>query len=267
MTPFKTQLSGAHVLVTGGNKGIGRVIVESFLAEGANVSYCSRSASEDDFATFNGAIEGAKVLGTKVDIGNQDDVRAWVEKSAEIFGRIDVVVANAFAIFHSSSIDDWRQSLEGNVIGLITLIDTAAPHLIAREGKGSVVVLSSVAGFELRSSNPTGPQSAVKRSQAVIAKGYSKMLGQKGVRVNTVTPGIVETPSLVRADGTEELSPFQMGKKLKPEFMQSIIDQVPMGRPGQPQEVANAVLFLASALSGYINGVNLLLDGGFSVTL
>jgi NAD(P)-dependent dehydrogenase (short-subunit alcohol dehydrogenase family) len=78
----------------GGNKGIGRVIIESFLAEGANVSYCSRSASEDDFADFNGAIEGAKVLGTKVDIGNQDDVRAWVEKSAEKYGRIDVVVAN-----------------------------------------------------------------------------------------------------------------------------------------------------------------------------
>uniref|UniRef100_A0A8H7K192 Uncharacterized protein n=1 Tax=Bionectria ochroleuca TaxID=29856 RepID=A0A8H7K192_BIOOC len=240
MTLFKTQLSGAHVLVTGGNKGIGRVIIESFLAEGANVSYCSRSASEDDFADFNGAIEGAKVLGTKVDIGNQDDVRAWVEKSAEKYGRIDVVVANAFAIFHSSSIDDWRQSLEGNVIGLVTLIEAAAPIL---------------------------SHSAVKRSQAVIAKGYSKMLGQKGVRVNIVTPGLVETPSLVRADGTEELSPFQMGKKLMPEFMQSILDQVPMGRPGQPQEVANAVVFLASALSGYINGANLLLDGGFSVTL
>lgn len=84
----------SELYALGGNKGIGRVIVESFLAEGANVSYCSRSASEDDFATFNGAIEGAKVLGTKVDIGNQDDVRGWVEKSAEKFGRIDVVVAN-----------------------------------------------------------------------------------------------------------------------------------------------------------------------------
>ncbi|CAG9993070.1 unnamed protein product [Clonostachys byssicola] len=267
MTLFKTQLSGTHVLVTGGNKGIGKVIVESFLAEGANVSYCARSASEDDFATFNGAIEGAKVLGTKVDIRDQDEVRAWVENSAEKYGRIDVVVANAFAIFRSSSTDDWRQSLEGNVIGLVTLIEAAAPYLIAREGTGSVVVLSSVAGFELRASNPTGPQSAVKRSQAVIAKGYSKMLGQKGVRVNIVSPGHVETPNVVRADGTEELSPFHLGRKLMPEYMQSIVDQIPMGRPGQPQEVANAVVFLASALSSYINGANLLLDGGFSVTV
>ncbi|CAG9949479.1 unnamed protein product [Clonostachys rosea f. rosea IK726] len=267
MTPFKTQLLGDHVLVTGGNKGIGRVIVESFLAEGANVSYCSRSASEDDFATFHGAIEGAKVLGTKVDVGNQEEIRAWVENSAENYGRIDAVVANAYAIFPSSSIDDWQQSLEGNTIGLVTLIETAAPYLIARAGTGSLIVLSSVSGFELRSSNPTGPQSVVKRSQAIIAKSYSKVLGQKGVRVNTVTPGLVETPNLVRADGTEQLSSFQLGKKLKPEFMRGILDQVPLGRPGQSQEVANAVVFLASALSGYINGANLLIDGGFSVTL
>lgn len=81
-------------LSLGGRKGIGRVIVESFLAEGANVSYCSRNVTGEEFAVFKGVTGGARAVGTSVDIANPDSVKDWVEKAAEAFGRIDIVVAN-----------------------------------------------------------------------------------------------------------------------------------------------------------------------------
>jgi NADP-dependent 3-hydroxy acid dehydrogenase YdfG len=116
MTRFVTQLSGTHVLVTGmscssnrvvttwlahltratsgGNKGIGKVIVESFLAEGANVSYCGRTARGDELNDFADAKDGARAVGTKVDLGHPDEIKAWVEASAKDFERIDAVIAN-----------------------------------------------------------------------------------------------------------------------------------------------------------------------------
>ncbi|KAH6895904.1 hypothetical protein B0T10DRAFT_526933 [Thelonectria olida] len=264
MPRFSTQLSGSHVLVTGGTKGIGRAIVETFLSEGANVSYCARTPRGDEFASFEAA-DGARAIGTSVDISGQSAIEAWVEKSAEEFGRIDVVVANASPLLHAATKEAWEKSFQADILGLIALIDAATPHLEKRGGTGSIVVVSSLAGFEARERNIAGPYGTLKRAQATLAKDYARKLGRLGVRINSIAPGTIETPSATLPDGTKELSTFQRVRKEKPEYINALLEAVPLGRTGTVEEVANVVVFLGSRLSAYVCGANLIIDGGMSI--
>ncbi|KPM41361.1 hypothetical protein AK830_g5176 [Neonectria ditissima] len=264
MARFSTQLTGAHVLVTGGSKGIGKVIVESFLAEGANVSYCARTVRHDQFSSLKDTTDGARVVGSNVDISDPESIKAWVEKSAEEFGRIDVVVANACPGYSEATLEDWQKSFQSDVLGLWTLIDVATPHLEKRGGTGSIVVISSVAGFVTKHPGIGGPYSVVKRAQATMATDLSRKLGPQGIRINTVVPGGIETASLILPDGTEQLSTFGAIRKDNPEFIESIIKAVPLGTLGESQDVANAVVYLGSGLAKYVHGTKLFVDGGVS---
>lgn len=268
--------------VTGGGKGIGFSISKAFLAEGANVSYCGRSTRGDEFWNFNDAKDGARAVGTKVDLANQDEIKSWVESAAKEFGRIDYIVPNGMLTFQFhfekkcltncgsaatalfvNNPEDWRRSFEAEVLGLVTLIEAAIPHLEKNEGS-SIVIVSSLAGWETKHPILTGPYPTIKRAQGHIGKGYSKDLAKKGIRVNTIIPGPIATPNTVRPDGTVELSTYYKMEKDNPEFFASVEKLAPLGRPGQAEEVANAVLFLASPLAGFTTGSSLVLDGGIS---
>ncbi|KAL2673997.1 hypothetical protein Neosp_012443 [[Neocosmospora] mangrovei] len=264
MSRFTPELAGAHVLVTGGRKGIGRVITEAFLAEGANVSYCSRVVTGKEFEPFKGATGGARAVGSSVDISDPDSVKNWVESAAETFGRIDIVVANACPAITGPAVEDWQKSFQADVIGLITLIHAATPHLEKRDGTGSIVVISSLAGFEAKHPAHTGPYAVLKRAQATLSKDFSKVLGPKGIRINSIAPGTINPPSTTRPDGTEELSTFQQIMTADPAFLESLLPSIALGRVGTGQDVANAAVFFGSRLSSYITGTNLIIDGGLS---
>lgn len=161
----------------------------------------------------------------------------------------------------------WQKSFQADILGLWTLIDVATPHLEARGGTGSIVVISSVAGFEAKYAVVGSPYSTFKRAQATLAKDLARQLAPKGIRINTVVPGAIETPSIILPDGTEELSSFGIKKRDNPAFIQAIESQVPLGKAGEPQDVANAVMYLGSRLAKYVTGANLFVDGAISTSL
>ncbi|EXV04611.1 short chain dehydrogenase family protein [Metarhizium robertsii] len=266
MSSFSTQLEGKHALVTGGTKGIGRAIVELLLAQGANVSYCSRSATDNDFAAFlDESKPSGTASGTSVDISSPSSIETWVEKAARKFGRVDVVVANAASFSTEATAESWRTSFEADVLGLVSLINASTPHL--EKTSGSIVVVSSVAGFETRFDVAGSPYTTFKRAQATLAKDYARKLGPLGIRINSVIPGPIEAPGKVLPDGSREPSRIQTLKETNPEYAQGILDAVSLRRFGTAEEVANVVVFLASPLAGYVCGANVLVDGAMSTFL
>ncbi|KAF7561046.1 hypothetical protein G7046_g3091 [Stylonectria norvegica] len=264
MAKFSTRLAGRHAIVTGGTKGIGRAIVEAFLSEGANVSYCARTVRGDEFKDFEHATDGARAVGASVDISDETAIQNWVEAAAGTFGQLDVVVANAASFQKEDNVESWKKSVQADVIGLVKLIAVSVPYLVKCEGTGSIVIISSLAGFEARSGNVSGPYGTVKRAQATLAKGYARELGPRGIRVNTIVPGCIEGPSLTLPDGSVQLSNFGMLKANKPEVYDFWVQQIPLGRTGTTEDLANAAVFLASSLSAFISGANLVVDGAMS---
>ncbi|KAL6903241.1 NAD(P)-binding protein [Trichoderma evansii] len=270
MAFFSSDLSKKHVLVTGGSKGIGRSIVETFLAEGANVSFCARSIRGDEFSTFTGASHGAQAVGSVVDIGSPDEIKAWVSQAAGKFGRIDSIIANASPIIVEVTNENWEKSFRADILGLITLIEASVPFLEERSKaseNASIVVISSMAGFETRFPVAGSPYTTIKRAQAVLAKDYARKLGALGIRINSIAPGSIENPNITLPDGTIQWSSYQIVKRDNYPFYKALLDAVPLGRTGAPEEIANAVIFLASRLSSYINGANIVVDGGMSITI
>ncbi|KAK2595409.1 hypothetical protein QQS21_006883 [Conoideocrella luteorostrata] len=267
MSSFTTNLCGKHAMVTGGTKGIGRAITEALLAEGANVSYCARSVSGTEFP-FSEATSAAVAVGTSVDISSASAIKAWVEDAVLRFGRIDVVVANAASFASQASPESWQKSFQADILGLVTLIDASAPHLQNNSSKcGSIIIISSLAGFEAKHWAVASPYSTFKRAQATLAKDYSRKLAPLGVRINTVVPGAIETPGAELADGTRAPSKFQTAMETNPEYMRSILEGIPLGRFGCAEELARVVVFLASPLASYICGANIVVDGAMSTAL
>ena len=167
-----------------------------------------------------------------------------------------------------ATVKDWNISFQADIMGLVTLIETAKPHLVERArngGQPSVVVISSLAGFEARHQPIAGPYSTFKRAQAVLAKDYSRTLAPLGIRINTIAPGAIETQDITWPDGTVNESTFQRAKKEHPGMIEGFVDTVPLNRAGTPEEIANTVLFLSSPLASYICGSNIVVDGGLSI--
>ncbi|KAL6787498.1 hypothetical protein J3E68DRAFT_431882 [Trichoderma sp. SZMC 28012] len=268
MPSFSSNFANKHVLVTGGSKGIGRSIVEAFLIEGANVSFCARTIRGDEFSLFKGATNGARAVGSAVDISNPEEIKSWVAGAAKEFGRVDSVIANASPLIGEATAEAWENSFRADILGLVTLIDASTTFLEERvkaSENASLVVISSMAGFEARHPIAGSPYSTFKRAQATLAKDYARKLGALGIRINSIAPGSIENPNITLPDGTVQLSQYQIVKRDNYPFYKSLLDAVPLGRTGVPEEVANTVVFLASELASYINGANIVVDGGMSL--
>lgn len=239
------------VLLTGGTKGIGRTMVRSFLEEGATVHFCSRTKADVEATQSKLAKDfpNAKAFGTALDISNQTDLATWIENAAKESGDIDVLVPNVSALAIEDNAEAWQKAFQTDLLPLYTMIQTALPHL--EKSKGNIVAIASVSGRDIDFTTPS-PYGPCKAAMIHYIASLAHKLAPKGVRANTCSPG-----NIYIEDGV-----WGQVEKAMPELFKSQMAENVMGRMGKPEEVANAVLFLASnARAGFVSGANLTVDG------
>jgi NAD(P)-dependent dehydrogenase (short-subunit alcohol dehydrogenase family) len=249
------RLEGKSARVTGGGSGIGEAIARRFAAEGAGVTVMGRRAGPvRQVAAETG---GLAVPG---DVSSRDDVRRAVTGAVERFGRLDIVVANGavLAAEHGSFADEsvWRHTLDVNLLGAYLLAVESVPHLAEQGGGAIVTVASAVARF----SWPPDPlhYSASKGGLVTLTRSLAVELGPLGIRVNCVSPGLVRTPMV---EGLWRDLADGLGVD-DAEALRRVGAALPLGRIGDPEELAAACLFLASDDSSFVTGAVLDVDGG-----
>jgi 3-oxoacyl-[acyl-carrier protein] reductase len=242
------QLTGSHVLVTGGTRGIGRAIVEAFVDEGAAVEFCARDVGEIE-ATEKAL--GGRATGVQLDVRDGPALTSWVEAAAGRLGGLDVVVANVSAIAVPDTEENWYTSFEVDLMHTVRLATAAVPHLEA-SGKGSIVAISSVSGRE--SDFASGPYGTMKTAIVGYISGLAFQLAPRGVRANTVSPG----------NTYFEKGFWQGAETGMPDLFEMALGLNPTGRMGTPEEVAKAVVFLSSPVSSFTTGTNLVVDGALT---
>lgn len=256
------QLEGRVALVTGAGSGIGRASALMLAREGAKVGVLSRS--EEELQTLRAEIEGAggEALVLTGDVSEPEQVRGAVERVAETWGRLDVVVANAgingvWAPIEDLEPEEWDRTLAINLKGTFLTIKYAAPYL--RRRGGSVVVVSSVNGTRIFSNTGATAYSCSKAGQVVMTKMLAVELGPSGVRVNAICPGSIETEI---GENTEQRNTERV--RIPVEYPEGYIP-LTKERPGTADQVAQLVLFLASDASSHITGTPVWIDGAQSL--
>lgn len=251
MTANTYDVAGRTVLVTGGGSGIGRAIAEAFLANGANVAISGRRRAKLDETLEGHPTE--RTLAVETDVSDDDEVREMVEAVVAKFGSLDVVVNNAAAYtngdFDDLGLGDWESIRATNIDGFVHVARHALPEL--EKTGGNLVVVGSVSG--LRGDWQQAAYNATKAAIMNFVQSLALDYGPRGVRLNAVVPAITETP--VTADAAAD-----------PEVLAKAVDRVALGRIGQPEDIAPAVLFLASPDAAYITGAFLAVDGGTSAS-
>lgn len=248
------HLKGKRAIVLGGTRGIGRAIAETLAGEGADVAICARNADQVEEAI--GALRklGVRATGASVDIAKGDALKAWVGEVAKTFGGIDILVSNASALTMGAHPEAWEQLLKIDVLGAVNAFEAARPHLeksAAEHGDASAVFISSVSAAEAQNANAYG---AVKAALIHYAKGLARECAKKRVRVNVVSPGTIYFKGGV----------WHMIEQNMPDRYTATMKANPTGRMGSPQEIANAAAFLASPVSSFTTGANLIVDGAIT---
>lgn len=244
------DLAGKVAIVTGSTRGIGRAIAGALIATGAKVVISSEDAAD----TARVAAE-LGMPGMACDVSDDAALARLVDFSVAELGRVDVLVCNAGITgqagpFADIDMDDYAKVMAINLRSQVVLCNLALPH-IAAIGGGAVVLVASLSG--LRGNGRINAYALAKAGVAQLARNLAVEWGPRGVRVNALSPGFIAT----------ELSQPLLDN---PDFMARRMAMTPLRRPGTPEEVAGAAVFLASPAGGFVTGHNLVVDGGTLIT-
>ncbi|HEX4194279.1 MAG TPA: glucose 1-dehydrogenase [Stellaceae bacterium] len=246
-----SRLEGKIAVITGGNSGIGLAIARRFVEEGAFVYVSGRRQSELDKAVT--AI-GGNIKAIRADVSEPADLDRLFGRIGDEKGKIDVLVANAGFLeplpLDAVTVEHFEKTFGTNARGTLFTVQKALP--LMREG-GSIILISSIAAVKGFPAHDT--YSATKAAIRSYARTWTAELKDRHIRVNTLSPGPVETPIIDTYAALDEGA-----DKVREQF-KSVI---PLGRLGQPEEIANAALFLASDESSFVAGIDLVVDGGMS---
>jgi len=244
-------LAGKKALVTGATKGIGRAIAEHFAAEGTDVAICARNATEVDETVDALRRMGVRATGRALDVSDAPALTAWVADAATELGGLDIVVASVSALAIGQDEASWKAEFETDLMGTVRAVNAAMPFL-EKSTAAAIVAISSVSGREVDFA--AGPYGVFKAALIHYVKGLSFQLASKGIRVNALSPGNTYFPGGV----------WEKIEQGNPELFAHAMSLNPTGRMGRPEEMARAVVFLASPAASFITGTNLVVDGALT---
>jgi 3-oxoacyl-[acyl-carrier protein] reductase len=246
------ELTGRVAVVTGASRGIGRAIAIKLASLGAKVVVNYRSnqaAAEEVVQQIQGM--GGEAIAVKADVSNYEEAQRLIQSALDHFGRLDILVNNAGttrdALLVRMSEEDWDVVINTNLKGAFNCTK-AAQRTMIKQRYGRIVNITSIAGL---AGNPGQANYAAAKAGLVgFTKAVAKELGSRNITVNAVAPGYV---------------PTDLTATLPPELVAKGIEMTPLGRPGTPEDIANAVAFLVSDEASYITGQVLSVDGGLAM--
>ncbi len=247
--PISFDLSGKVALVTGANTGIGQAIALALAGAGADIASVGRSEAVETNSKVRSM--GRRAINIAADLSSTEPVSGIVAQTIADLGRIDILVNNAGIIKRNDAVDfteaDWDAVIDTNLKTLFFLSQTAARHMIER-GSGKIINIASLLSFQGGVRVPS--YAAAKSGVAGLTKALSNEWAAKGVQVNAIAPGYIETnnTAALQADETRN---------------RQILERIPAGRWGKAEDIGGAAVFLASSASDYVNGHILAVDGGW----
>lgn len=263
------NLENKTVLITGGSKGIGKGIAKAFAAEGSHVVICGRGLEALNEAKEEIEQNGGSILTVQADLTKQEDVDYLISEVMNHYQSIDILVNNAgivgrFEGLETLDIEEWEELFDINVFGTVRVTKAAIPYM-KKSGQGRIINISSESGLQ-----PDGDMPHYNASKAALinfTKSLSKAYAKDGILVNTVSPAFVMTPlveDLLKDLAEKQNITFEESAE---QFLNENRPHIEVKRPGTVEEVASAVVYLASSPASFINGINLRVDGGSVASL
>jgi 3-oxoacyl-[acyl-carrier protein] reductase len=245
------QLKGKNAVVTAASKGIGRAIALRLAGEGVNVAICARgeAALRDTEAQLRQT--GVTVLARVCDVAQADALERFLTDARQTLGSIDMLVNNASGFGLSDEEDAWQASVNVDLLAAVRATRTVTPWM-ASAGGGSIIHIASVSGMEVFFGGSGAAYAAAKAALISYSKSMAEALATQKIRVNAIAPGSIEFPGGI----------WDRVKGGNRSMYDAVLGGIPWGRMGRPEEVADAVVFLASSRASWITGVCLAVDGG-----
>lgn len=247
------DLTGKTAIVTGSSKGIGKAIAHRLAEQGANVVISSRKldACEEAVKEINDLVGRKAAIAVAANIAVKEALRTLVDETMKAFGAIDILVCNAasnpyFGPMGNMNDDQFHKILQNNIVSNHWLIQMVAPQMRARKD-GSIILVSSIAG--VRGTPVIGAYGISKAADMALARNLAAEFGPDNIRVNTIAPGLVKTD-------------FARALWENPDILKAATSRSPLGRIGEPDEIAGMAVFLAGKAGAFTTGQTFVIDGG-----